>query len=175
MVISKKLVFAFVALLISSAPVLAQINPNSLEQSKYLRLVLNAAQCANIPQSNKQLSKSGAPPIPFVKSVKQLKRVEDLKTLVYILDRMQNGEASLNNIDIPLWNSFFHTIDLIAKKKTPEAQEALDCIRRECRTVRDGGGSLTFKQICRNHKMKCLIPQYKIIEPLKTESEDLRK
>lgn len=171
----KKLVFAFIALLISTAPVSGQINSNSLEQSKYLRLVLNAAQCANTPQSNKQLYKSGSPPFSFVKSVKQLKRVEDLKTLVYILDRMQNGEASLQNIDFPLWNSFFHTINLIAKKKTPEAQEALDCIRRECRTVRDGGGSLTFKQICRNNKMKCLKLPFRIVEPHKTEYEDLRR
>ncbi len=166
------IVFFFSQLSIQSA--YSQINSHSLEQSHNLKLILNAAQCANTLQ-NAKLSHSDMPPKQFLTAVKQIKRVADLRRLVFILAEMDDSEASLQSIHHPIERCFFHTINLIAKRRTPEAQDALDQIRKNCRLVGDAGGSLRFKQICRNNKMKCLNIPETLESPQEKEYVDLRK
>ncbi|MCW5823084.1 MAG: hypothetical protein KIT34_09795 [Cyanobacteria bacterium TGS_CYA1] len=157
MVGTKNLFLIILVFALSSQTAIAQVNTYALIEAQHLNLVMNAAQNAAIIQTEKEC-RSRIIPKKFLIAVRRLKRIQDLKKLVFVLETMtcELSEAGLEEIYNPIEKCFFHTIDIIASKQTPQAQDALDDIRRNCRSVGDAGGSLVFKQICRNHKMKIL-------------------
>jgi len=169
--------FIFVSLLLfnSNFSFANEINDDTKREAKQLQIILDTAKLAAVPQIQSEMNR-GKPPLAFVASVNKMKRVQDLKKLVFILHTMmeQNSEAGLTSLFFPLETCFYFTINSIASKHTREAQDGLDEIRMDCNQVGDAGGSLEFRQICRNNKMKCLKLPLRIAGPVKKVYEQDR-